>query len=132
MLRELRKMDIRLGVVTNGLVRFQMPYLRALGWDFLFDAIVGPDVAGFAKPHQGILTPLSPGIAHIGDRLTHDVLVAHRADRLGILVGVPTPESDRIDPLCPAQITPDYIINDYYALAPLIRHLRESWFPPGG
>lgn len=106
----------RLAIVTNGFYRFQNPFIRALGWNYLFDAIIGPDLVGTAKPDGAMLASLHPGLAHVGDRLTHDVLVAQRAFRRGILFGPPAKEVDRIDPLSPAAIIPDRHIMHFQQL----------------
>ncbi|NMP22387.1 HAD family hydrolase [Sulfobacillus harzensis] len=119
-LMQLRRLPIRLGLVTNGLWRFQKPYLDALGWNYWFDAIITPDRAGFAKPSPAIMADVSPGLAHVGDRLFHDVLVARRSHRLGILLGVPGQELDRLDPLCPSTVQPDFTIPSLDRLFPLI------------
>ena len=106
-LRRLHAADVRLGVVTNGFLRFQKPYLDALGWEYGFKVVVTPDLVGAAKPAARVMAHVSPGLAHIGDRLSHDILVAQRTDRVGILIGEGRLETDRIDPLGPARIIPD-------------------------
>lgn len=123
MLVALKGLDVHLGLVTNGLSSCQTPYVKALGWDYFFDAVVTPDRAGVAKPHPGIMAGLEPGLAHIGDRLSHDVLVARRTNRKAVLLGAVVPETDHIDPLAPASLTADYYAPDIHAIVPIVRHL---------
>ncbi|MCY0877923.1 MAG: HAD family hydrolase [Firmicutes bacterium] len=106
----LQTTGLPLGLVSNGFLRFQWPYLKALGWDRLFQAIVTPDQVGYAKPDPRMLAPCSPGMVHIGDRLTHDVLLAQRAHRRAIWVTDPDAprEHDRLDPLMSAGIQADW------------------------
>lgn len=122
----LRRLPLRLGLVTNGFLRFQLPYLRAVGWDRLFDSLVGPDVTGTAKPDPAMFATLTPGLAHVGDRLSHDVLVAKRAGRVGILVGELQPETDRLDRTAPPVVTPDFVLSDFEDLPSLIRQLLKT------
>lgn len=119
-LRHIQSIGLRLGLVTNGFLRFQLPYLTALGWDTLFDLLITPDQTGFAKPDQRMMDAVTPGLAHIGDRLSHDVLVAQRSNRLGILVGTPGFETDRLDPLGPSEVVPDFAIGTLMELPLLI------------
>jgi putative hydrolase of the HAD superfamily len=75
------KGQFKLAAVTNGYRRYQLPVLEALGLDVYFDAIITPDEAGYAKPDRDIFQPLlAEGSvrAHVGDRVDHDVCVAHR------------------------------------------------------
>lgn len=127
MLKTLRRMNIRLGLVTNGFNRFQLPYLKSLGWDYCFDAIITPDRVGAAKPDPAVMAPVSPGLAHIGDRRMHDVLAAQRSDRVAILLGNPPVETDRIDPLSPSDVVPDYYLLDYRRLPGIIRGLLAQY-----
>lgn len=122
-LMAMKRLPVRLGLVTNGFLPYQRPYLEALGWDYLFDRIMTPDVALRAKPDGRIMEALSPGLAHIGDRLSHDVLVAQRTDRLGVLIGVPAQELDRIDPWSPTVVRPDYLVHTLSRLPSLIESL---------
>ncbi len=123
MLRELRRLPVSLALVTNGFYAYQAPYVRALGWDYVFDAIITPDRSGYAKPHPLTFAEVTPGLVHVGDRLTHDVLVAHRAGRLAIRAGHRSPERDRIDPLSPTRIHPDLTVEDYRQLPAIIEYL---------
>lgn len=72
----------RLAALTNGYLRYQVPLLRGLGLLGLFDAVIGPDVAGCAKPDPTIFAALPAGsavAAHVGDLLSQDVHLARQA-----------------------------------------------------
>lgn len=126
MLWSLRRRNIHLAIVTNGFRAFQLPYLKALGWDYLFDEIITPDLAGTAKPDPSMMRSLEPGLIHIGDRLTHDVLCAQRAGWKAILAGNITNEHDRIDPLSPAHVVPEYWVSDFHTIPAIIDRLLQE------
>lgn len=48
---ELRGRDVKLAICTNKFERFTLPLLRALELEPHFDAVVGGDTVGKAKPH---------------------------------------------------------------------------------
>jgi len=78
-LQRLGNAGVRIVAITNGYYAYQWPVLEALGVAGLFEAIITPDVAGFAKPDPRIFG-LAPGlIGHVGDLLLHDVLGANLA-----------------------------------------------------
>jgi putative hydrolase of the HAD superfamily len=80
-LQELRGQGWRIGALTNGYARYQQPILVQLGLADLFDAIIAPDVTGYAKPDPRILTAFGAGLevrAHIGDLLSQDVYLARQ------------------------------------------------------
>ncbi len=122
----LKRLDVRLAVVTNGFKAFQSPYLKALGWDYVFDAIVTPDIIGTAKPDPAMMKSLHPILLHIGDRLTHDVLCAQRAGAGSALVDSTMPETDRIDPLSPSHIVPDFLIHDFRVIPSIVSTLLNT------
>lgn len=72
--------DAGFGLVatTNGFQRYQLPVLEALGIAGRFERVLAPDTTGFAKPDPGILAGVPGLVAHVGDMLYHDVLVARR------------------------------------------------------
>lgn len=121
----LKKLPLRLGIVTNGLWDFQQPFIKALGWNYLFDAVVTPDRAGTAKPDPTIMAGVSPGLVHVGDRISHDVLVAVRSRRHSILVAGHR-ETDHIDPLAPAALAPDWTLSHWRQLPDLVADLLPS------
>ena len=78
-LQRLKSAGLRLVAITNGYHCFQWPVLERLGVAELFEAVLTPDVAGFAKPDPRMFG-LVPGlVAHVGDLLLHDVLGANLA-----------------------------------------------------
>jgi FMN phosphatase YigB (HAD superfamily) len=78
-LRRLKDAGWHVVAITNGYRKFQWPVLEKLGVAEMFDAVITPDVAGFAKPDPRIFG-LVPGlVAHVGDILLHDVLGANQA-----------------------------------------------------
>ncbi|MFS0558914.1 HAD family hydrolase [Brevibacillus sp. 179-C9.3 HS] len=92
-LSELRERGYSLAVVTNGFYKFQAPVMEALGLLECFDEIVTPERAGTGKPDPVILQKL-PGevIAHVGDRLDHDVQLANRSHATSVLIERKLPE----------------------------------------
>jgi FMN phosphatase YigB (HAD superfamily) len=85
-LEQLRAMGHSIAIGTNGLAKYQRVPLEKLGVGY--DALLGPDVTGFAKPHAGFLQALPQitsdpdamnGLVHVGDLLAQDVLAANRA-----------------------------------------------------
>lgn len=86
-LLEVKAGGFSLAAVTNGFYKFQAPVMEALGLLELFDEVVTPERAGAGKPDPAILRPLDGRIiAHVGDRLDHDVLLAARAGAAAVLV----------------------------------------------
>jgi putative hydrolase of the HAD superfamily len=78
-LQRLKNAGMALVATTNGYHAYQWPVLEKLGVADFFEAVITPDVAGFAKPDPRIFE-LAPGlIAHVGDLLLHDVLAANLA-----------------------------------------------------
>jgi FMN phosphatase YigB (HAD superfamily) len=78
-LQRLVREGVRLIATTNGYHAYQWPVLEQLGVAEFFEAVVTPDVAGFAKPDPRIFGVV-PGLrAHVGDILMHDVLGANLA-----------------------------------------------------
>lgn len=76
-LQKLRQRGYSLAVVTNGFSIFQLPVMDALGLTPYFDRILTPDTVGYAKPDIRVFTVLGEIIAHVGDRLDHDVIPAN-------------------------------------------------------
>jgi FMN phosphatase YigB (HAD superfamily) len=130
MLREIRRLPVSLALVTNGFYAFQAPYLRSLGWDYVFDAVITPDRTGYTKPHPLTFVEVTPGLVHVGDRLSHDVLAARRTGRIAVQAGYLRPERDRIDPLSPARIVPDFALDDYRQLPTIIDQLLHRTTTP--
>lgn len=108
----------RLALITNGLWRFQAPYVAALGWEALFTAVVTPDRRGTAKPDPRMFWAV-PGLSwFVGDRPCHDVLGAYRAGVRTVLLGDGPLEEHRPDPLG-VVVPPDMTV-------PSLRHLTAE------
>jgi putative hydrolase of the HAD superfamily len=77
-LKGLKDRGYMLAAVTNGFRKYQLPVMKALGLVEYFDDIITPDLVGVGKPDTGMFKHLSEDgeiIAHIGDRVDHDVHV---------------------------------------------------------
>jgi putative hydrolase of the HAD superfamily len=91
-LHRLKSAGLRLVAITNGYHGYQWPVLERLGVADVFESVITPDVAGFAKPDPRIFG-LVPGlIAHVGDLLLHDVLGANLAGLASIWLDAELPE----------------------------------------
>jgi FMN phosphatase YigB (HAD superfamily) len=102
-LQRLASAGIRLVATTNGYHAFQWPVLERLGVADFFEAVVTPDVAGFAKPDPRVFGVV-PGVqAHVGDVLLHDVLGANLAGIEAIWLDDKLPEA--LSALSPRQRT---------------------------
>ncbi len=119
---ELANLGVRCALVTNGFYPYQIPYVRALGWDHWFDRIVTPDTSGTAKPDPRVFLGLGPVICHVGDRPEHDAVAARRAGVVSVQIGPKPRIQDRPD-LMAAQIEPDITLDDIRALPSTIRHM---------
>ncbi|MED1796782.1 HAD family hydrolase [Brevibacillus nitrificans] len=92
-LTDLRDRGYSLAAVTNGFYKFQAPVMEALGILDLFEEVVTPERAGAGKPDPAILRQLDGRIvAHVGDRLDHDVQLANRSRIAGLLIDRNLPE----------------------------------------
>lgn len=78
-LEAIKAAGFRLVAATNGYYAYQWPVLEALGIAPLFDAVLTPDVVGYAKPDPRFFASIAGLIAHVGDTLVHDVLGANLA-----------------------------------------------------
>lgn len=113
LLDRLKGEGIRLGVCTNKLEGLSVKLIEALGMSGYFDAVVGPDTIGIAKPHPAIyretLRRMGGEIQHsllVGDSET-DVLTARAAGVpiIGVTFGYTA------DPI--ASFAPDALISDF-------------------
>ncbi|MCJ7842752.1 HAD family hydrolase [Lederbergia sp. NSJ-179] len=94
-LGELKKRKFKLGGVTNGFYKYQYPVLEAIDLAEQMDTILTPCETGFAKPDIRLVDPLLKEgelIAHVGDRLDHDVYFANQLGALSILIDHQMPE----------------------------------------
>lgn len=71
--------DVRMVAVTNNFSTVQAPVLDALGVLDRFEAVLGPDVLGTAKPDPAVFADLGAVAAHVGDTLSTDVAAARQA-----------------------------------------------------
>jgi len=79
-LEKLREEGYSLATATNGYYKYQMPVLKELKLNKVFEKIITSDLAGFAKPDTQMLIKIMERdcvIAHVGDRIDHDVLMAN-------------------------------------------------------
>lgn len=99
-LERLRAMGHRIAIGTNGFAKYQRIPLEKLGIDY--SALIGPDVAGFAKPQAAFLHALPritndpramDGLIHVGDLLAQDVLAANRAGARAVWIWRDLPEA---------------------------------------
>ncbi len=113
----------QLYIVTNGFIRNQHPYLRALGWDKIMAAEIGSD-SGYTKPDPRIFDLIPELDLHIGDRVAHDVLGAKRAAVVAVHVNRRDTKEDKMgwDPLSPAQCAADLTIMTLHELPQLVRN----------
>ncbi len=90
---QLRAMGRKIAIGTNGFAKYQRVPLERLAVPY--DALLGPDVAGFAKPQAEFLRALPritndpkamDGLVHVGDLLAQDVLAANRAGATAVWI----------------------------------------------
>lgn len=91
-LARLHDAGIRMVATTNGYHRFQVPVLENLGILDYFEAVRTPDTTGHAKPDPGILAGVEGLVAHVGDMLYHDVLIARRLGVTAVWVAHDLPQ----------------------------------------
>ncbi len=130
LLSVLKTYPIRLGIITNGLERNQMPFIKSLGWDQIFDTVVTTNKVTRCKPDPRVFSLFDgPILCHVGDRVHHDVLVACRAQVTSILYQPKWYSEDRVDPLSPAWPMPNHVITHYWGLPKLVTHLLVAGPP---
>lgn len=95
-LEKIKRKGFRLAAVTNGYAKYQLPVLKQLGLDTVFEEVITSDSEGFAKPHTSILGKLlvkGEVIAHVGDRIDHDVQLANELGILSVFIHRSLPEA---------------------------------------
>ena len=119
-LQALRGQGLRLGLCTNKPLRPTQAVLAHLGWEGLFEAVIGGDSLAVAKPDPAPLLAVLAGmglglpeIAYIGDSETD----AETAERAGARFGLYT-EGYRKSP--PEALYHQFLFNDYRHLPELI------------
>lgn len=78
-LNQLKKSGYRLAVITNGHAKYQLPVVEHLQLSGLFDYFITPEKGHCAKPNIKIIESLMKKgkvVAHVGDRIDHDVYLA--------------------------------------------------------
>jgi len=98
----LREQGFSLAVVTNGFYKYQFPVLEALGIDGYFDEIITPEETECAKPDVEIFDGLLKQgelVAHVGDRVDHDIVVANELHTMSVFIHKKLPEYYRDIPL---------------------------------
>jgi HAD superfamily hydrolase (TIGR01549 family) len=97
-LERLKRSGYSLATVTNGFYKYQYPVMEQLGLSGLFDAIITPEIMGCGKPDVRILRSLLESgqlVAHVGDRLDHDVYLANEAGAASVWIYRDLPEEMR-------------------------------------
>ncbi|GIN56256.1 haloacid dehalogenase [Lederbergia ruris] len=97
-LAELKEKGYSLGVVTNGYYKYQYPVMEAIQLAEQIDRVITPCKVGCSKPAMSMADPLLKDgelIAHVGDRLDHDVFFANQLGALSILIDHQMPEELR-------------------------------------
>jgi phosphoglycolate phosphatase len=126
LLDRLKEQGFRLGVCTNKLEGLSVRLLEALDLRKYFDAVVGPDTIGLAKPHPDTYREAVKRMQHdiarsimVGDSET-DVLTARAA-------GVPViAVSFGYTPRPIADFSPDFVISHFDEAWPLIAKALDS------
>lgn len=88
-LEMMKQRGYKLAAATNGYDKYQYPVLKALGLDTVFDDIITSDSAGYAKPNPAMLQSLKCQgdiVAHVGDRLDQDVVMANQLGVMSIFI----------------------------------------------
>lgn len=123
-LQRLKEEGYDLAAVTNGYYKYQYPVMKALGLTEWLDVIVTPERIGYAKPSIRMLDSLlAEGelVAHVGDRLDHDVTIANQLGVASVLIHRDLPE--RLLRLSPKQRV------DHTGLGPVLEELAVSENP---
>ncbi|NOU94000.1 HAD-IA family hydrolase [Paenibacillus sp. LMG 31456] len=98
-LRRLKEQGYSLATVTNGFYKYQYPVMKELGLSEWFDEIITPEKVGCGKPDVNILRGLQESgtiVAHVGDRLDHDIFLANETGVPSMLIYRKLPEWLRI------------------------------------
>ncbi|WP_042455386.1 HAD family hydrolase [Neobacillus dielmonensis] len=94
-LTRIKSKGIRLAIVTNGYRKYQQPVVEALKLSGLFDYFITPDQIGYAKPDERILSELlnqGTVLAHVGDRIDHDVYLANKLNICSVFISRKLPQ----------------------------------------
>ncbi|WP_042146717.1 HAD family hydrolase [Paucisalibacillus sp. EB02] len=90
-----------LAVATNGYLKYQLPVMKEIGLDSVFDEIITPEQTGYAKPNYKILNSLKKEelYGHVGDRIDHDIVMANKMGITSIFINRNLPFSTRSLPV---------------------------------
>lgn len=96
-LKQLKKKGYALAAVTNGYSNYQLPVLDALRLSPFFDVIITPEKVGYGKPNIQMVESLMNSdhniVAHVGDRIDHDIVFANELGVPSVLVYKDMPQS---------------------------------------
>ena len=137
-LRELKQASHRrLVVASNGLSKYQLPVMKALGLTPLFHDFLMPDLAGYLKTEEGFYRRYAAQEARglfisVGDNYTHDVICPKRFGFHAIYKIENTPDLADLPPfarcayLPPVDILPDAVILSLDELPAVIAAIEAS------
>lgn len=95
-LEHAKELGARVVAITNGYRAYQWPVLTRLQVADLFDEVITPEGAGYAKPDPRVFEAVPNLRLHVGDVLLADVLGANLAGIPSILVDDELPEHLRV------------------------------------
>lgn len=122
LLQSLKVKGFSLAAVTNGYLKYQKPVMKALGLLPLFDQIITPEAATYAKPDHRIFNGIKGEIVfHVGDRVEHDVRSANEAGIPSVLINRNLPEELRCSPVRERMEHPEM---EQFLLAKLNKEMR--------
>lgn len=123
MLKELKSMNILVGMITNGYGQFQMDNIEALGIKEFFDVILVSEWEGMKKPNQEIfhralerLNVASAESIFVGDHPDNDVYAAQQAGMKAIW---------KVDSGWD-QVDADFIVKDLSEIPKIINSLMKE------
>jgi len=111
-LEKLKSKGYSLAVATNGFYKYQYPVMKELGLAEWFDEIITPEKVGCGKPNTGMVRELLQSgelVAHVGDRLDHDVYLANRLGVPSMFIYRDLPEALRKLPIEQRSADPEFI-----------------------
>ena len=123
-LKELKKKELLLGMITNGFTDFQWMNIKALGIDHYFDTILVSEQEGIKKPHKDIFLRALKALdvsaeesLYIGDHPENDVLGARGAGMHAVW---------KKDAFFDRNFTDSYVIEDLKELLNVINEFQEN------
>lgn len=123
MLEELKSMNLKLGMITNGKGQFQMDNLKALGIEKYFDSILVSEWEGMKKPDPQIfkralarLNVSAEESIFVGDHPENDVEAARNVGMIGVWKRNVS-----------GKIEADFTIHDLAELPVIIKSLNVSY-----